>query len=93
MKNIIDVVPDRDHNTVTITHQDPLSLDEINGVLCEYGYRVHAMDQMVVQPSDMGVSVVRTGDLQETLSIAGILLILYYFANQFDLLSYITVST
>lgn len=93
MKNIIDVVPDRDHNTVTITHQDPLSLDEINGVLCEYGYRVHAMDQVVVQPSDMGVSVVRTGDLQETLSIAGILLILYYFANQFDLLSYMTVST
>lgn len=92
-KNIIDVVPDREHNTLTITHHHTLSLDEINNILCEYGYKVYTMDQVSVQKSDTGALTTHSGDLQETASLAGILLILYYFANQLDLVSHITINS
>lgn len=92
LHNIIEVVPDRDKNRVTITHKGALSLDEINGVLCEYGYKVYSMDEAIVH-TDTVSTPNGSGDLQETLGIAGILLIIYYFANQFDLLSSLATSS
>ncbi|MEI7653123.1 MAG: sulfite exporter TauE/SafE family protein [bacterium] len=94
LHNITEVVPNRDAGLITITHKGALSLDEINGVLCEYGYKVYSADQAVVQSSEGSMATTKSpGDLQETLGIAAILCILYYFANQFDLLSSVATTS
>ena len=44
LTHISEVVPDQSAGTVTITHTLPLSLNDVNTVLCEYGYKVYALD-------------------------------------------------
>lgn len=49
--NIVKVVPNQQKMTLEITHIGNLSLDEINGVLCDYGYRVSSLDESIVNAS------------------------------------------
>ncbi len=89
MKNIIDVVPDFAKKQAVITHKDHLSLAEINSVLCEYGYTVSSIADAIKTDRDAsstGISTSKTSNLQETLGIAAILAILYFFAKQSGIL-------
>jgi sulfite exporter TauE/SafE/copper chaperone CopZ len=89
MKNIIDVAPDFAKKQAVITHKDQLSLAEINSVLCEYGYSVSSVAGAI--KTDANLEKVygptnNTNNLQETLGIAAILAIVYFFAKQSGIL-------
>ena len=89
MKNIIDVVPDFEKKQAVITHKDNLSLTEVNSVLCEYGYTVSSIADAVKNDQkvdELDVHTNKAHNLQETLGIAAILAILYFFANQSGIL-------
>ncbi len=47
--NIKKVDPDQKNQTLTISHTGELSLADINGVLCDYGYKVSSMEEALVQ--------------------------------------------
>jgi uncharacterized protein len=40
LTHVVKVVPNRSKETIEITHSQPLSLDEINLLICAYGYKV-----------------------------------------------------
>ncbi len=75
---IVDVVPNHKKNLVTIRHTHPLSLKQINAVLCEYGYKASNLDKVVIDTPIQD-------RLTEALVIAAILGILYFFAKEFRL--------
>ena len=88
MKNVIDVVPDFEKKQAVVTHRDHLSLADINAVLCEYGYTVSSIaDAIKVDKSNARPiqSADKISNLTETLGIAAILAILYFFAKQLGL--------
>lgn len=79
LTGIVDVIPDHRKNLVTIRHKGPLSLKQINAVLCEYGYKVSNVDDVLMEAPVQD-------KLTEALIIAAILGILYFFAKEFRLL-------
>ncbi len=79
MDSIVEVIPDHKKNLVTIRHTKPLSLTQINAILCEYGYQASSLDEVLLEVS-------LQDRLSEALAIAGILGIVYYFAKEFNLL-------
>ncbi len=72
---IVDVIPDHKKNLVTIRHTHPLSLKQINAVLCEYGYQASRLEEVLAEKPFQD-------RLAETLTIAAILGILYFFAKE-----------
>jgi len=76
---ITEVIPDHKQKLVTIKHSKPLSLEHINSVLCEYGYKATSLDEVIVEES-------LQSKLTEALIIGGIIAIVYYFAKEFSLL-------
>lgn len=76
---IVDVIPDHRSKTVRIVHTQPLTLTQVNAVLCDYGYTASSLSDVVVEdPLSQRVT--------EALIIAGILGIGYYFAHEFGLI-------
>jgi sulfite exporter TauE/SafE/copper chaperone CopZ len=80
LKNIVKVEPDFHRGCAVIYHHGTLSLAEINAVLCEYGYAARTPNDAIISPHTS------KNTFQETLLIAGILGVLYYFATQFNLI-------
>lgn len=79
MDGIVDVLPDHKKNLVTIRHTMPLSLEHINSVLCEYGYKAANLKDILIEESFQS-------KLTEALAIGAILAILYYFASELHIL-------
>lgn len=77
--NITQVTPDYKNKKVTIEHTGELSLDQINHVLCDYGYKASSLDEVLDEPA--------TKDrLVEAVVIALMVGIVYYLATELNLL-------
>lgn len=48
--SITKVVPNQKGKTLVITHTKPLSIDDINSTLCEYGYKVSNINEALESP-------------------------------------------
>lgn len=46
--SIISVTPDQKNKTITVIHTLPLTLEDVNNLLCEYGYKVHTLEEAVL---------------------------------------------
>lgn len=76
LSHVKEVIPDYRKKIVTIKHQGTLSLDTVNSVLCEYGYKASNLKDVLLEKSFQDTLI-------ETLVIAVVLGTLYYFLNEF----------
>ena len=74
--SITKVVPNQKDKTLAITHTEPLSIDEINSVLCEYGYKVSSLSEVL---DDRQFSIQR--NLKEAFIYAVIIGGIYYIVK------------
>lgn len=74
--SITKVVPNQKDKTLAITHTEPLSIDEINSVLCEYGYKVSNLSEVL---DDRQFSIQR--NLKEAFIYAVIIGGIYYIVK------------
>jgi len=86
LDKIIEVKPDHKSKTVSISHHGTLSLEEVNSILCEYGYKASHVEDVIVANS-------LQDKLQEAVIIAGIIGILYYFALELHIVPVSTSGT
>lgn len=76
--NITQVTPDYRSKKVSIEHTGELSLDEINNILCEYGYKAGSLNEVLDEPT-------RKDKLVEAVVIALMVGIVYYLATELNL--------
>ncbi|MFO0703933.1 MAG: sulfite exporter TauE/SafE family protein [Patescibacteria group bacterium] len=46
--NILEVEPDQKKNILKVKHKGELSLDAINSILCDFGYKVSSLEEVIV---------------------------------------------
>ncbi len=55
--SIVAVTPNQKNKTLTITHSLPLTLVDVNNLLCEYGYKVSSLEEAIKPEENFSVSI------------------------------------